>query len=91
MSRAAALTRCPVPGCPNHPVPWFCPVHWPFISSEVRHRIVRFTKTMRGNGEGELPITLKKLLAQALVDISNFNTADRLAFRLHQVVCGGWW
>lgn len=80
-----------MPKCPNQPAPWFCPVHWPFIGSENRARIVRFTKSMRGEGTGDVPPTLLQLISDAVNDIAKFNTADRLAFRLHHMVCGGWW
>ncbi len=87
-AHAVGLTRCPVSGCPLKPLPWFCHVHWAFVSPEVRRRIVQFTKTLRGNGVGDLPPTLSALLTEGAREIMRTNAADRLAVALHVVVCG---
>lgn len=90
--RATALSQCPVPNCTLRPVPWFCSVHWPFVSPDVRRRIVRFVKTLRGEGLGDIPPTLRELLLLALRDVREapvrLNVADRLAIALHAAVVG---
>lgn len=89
----AALNKCPVPNCHLSPAPWFCSVHWPFVHPDVRTRIARFAKMLRG-GLGEVPPTLRRLLEQAVEDVRTsplvqWNWADRLAVLLHTLVCGG--
>lgn len=86
------LSRCPIPDCPHRPMPWFCSTHWPFISSDTRARIVRFTKALRGSGEGDLPPTLRNLLIKAALEIADaplIGFAERIVFWLHRLVVGG--
>ena len=87
----AALNKCPVPACPLRPVPWFCAVHWHFISPDVRARIENFTRVFRGGRDAAPPPTLRKLLVEALHDIRTapavqWNWADRLAVALHRLI-----
>lgn len=90
--RPIALNKCPVPGCPYEPRPFFCGVHWPFVSQESRARIVRFAKMLRGGRDAMVP-TMRKLLRGAVRDVRNapavqWNWADRLVVLVHRLVCG---
>lgn len=88
-----ALNKCPVPDCPVPPRPFFCMVHWPFISHDNQGRIIRFAKMFHGGRDSAPPPTLLRLLRSALVDIRHnplvhWNFADRLAVLIHRLVVG---
>lgn len=90
----ATLNKCPVPSCPCPPRPWFCQIHWPFISPLIRARLVAFARMFRGGRDAAPPPTLRRLLEAALLDIRTsplvrWNWADKAAVWLWRVVCGG--
>lgn len=64
--RASGFTSCPVDQCRERPSPWFCSVHWPKVSSEVRRRIIAQVKKMNGKGLGGLPSALRELIIEGV-------------------------
>jgi hypothetical protein len=63
---AACLTKCPVNGCAERPVPIMCMTHWPLVSGNVRRRLILEFKTLRGRGVGSPPAGLLELLYEAV-------------------------
>lgn len=67
--RKALKVRCLYTGCREEAHPYFCPAHWPMLTSATRREVVQQFVALKERGQQKPPPPLLELLDVAFAEI----------------------